>query len=89
MKASDRPCRHPDATFQPVGEEAIIVNLSTGSYYTLNDTGTLFWELIDGQRSISDCAQAIATEYDVEFGMVEVDLLELALEFEQEGLIVV
>ena len=89
MKASNRPRRHPDATFQPVGEEAIIVNLSTGSYYTLNDTGKLFWELIDGQRSISDCAHAVATEYDVESGIVEVDLLELAVEFEQEGLIVV
>jgi hypothetical protein len=89
MKVSDKPRHHPEATYQPVAEEAIIVKLSTGTYYSLNDTGTVFWELIDGQRSIADCARTIAVEYDVDLEMVEADLLELAVEFEQEGLIVV
>jgi len=89
MKLIDIPQHHPDATHQIVGEEAIIINLTSGAYYSLNDTGTMFWELIDGQRNIAACAQAIATEYAVEPEVVEADLLELAIEFEQEGLIVV
>lgn len=89
MQLSDKPERSPNATHQTVDEEAIIIHLHTGVYYSLNDTGTMFWELIDGQRTIADCACLIAQEYQVETSVVEADLLELASEFKDEGLIVV
>lgn len=89
MQLTDIPKHSSQATHQEVGEEAIIIDLSTGSYYSLNDTGTMFWQLIDGQRTIADCAKLIAEEYDVEADVVEADLLELAAEFKGEGLIVV
>ncbi len=81
--------RSPNAAHQTVGEEAILINLTTGAYYSLNDTGTMFWELIDGQRTISACAAEIAREYGVEADMVAGDLLELAEEFHAEGLVLV
>jgi len=89
MQATDKPRHHPEAAHQGVGEEAILINLTTGSYYSLNDTGAMFWELLDGQRTIAACAEAIAEEYEVEPAVVEADLLELATLFEEEGLIVV
>jgi hypothetical protein len=88
MQATDKPRHSPNAAHQGVGDEAILINLNTGSYYSLNDTGTKFWELLDGQRTIASCAQLIAAEYEVEAEVVEGDLLELAADFEQEGLIV-
>lgn len=89
MHLTDKPRPNPNATHQTVGEEAIIINLNTGSYYSLNHTGTRFWELLDGQRTIADCAHLIADEYEVETNLVETDLLELATEFKNEGLILV
>ncbi|GAB4432333.1 MAG: hypothetical protein Kow0031_13740 [Anaerolineae bacterium] len=89
MNATDVLQRSPNAAHQTVGEEAILINLNTGAYYTLNDTGTMFWELIDGRRTISDCAAEIAREYGVETAMVAEDLLELAGEFHAEGLVLV
>jgi hypothetical protein len=88
MQATDKPRHSLNAAHQGVGDEAILINLNTGSYYSLNDTGTKFWELLDGQRTIAACAQLIAAEYEVEAEVVEGDLLELAADFEQEGLIV-
>jgi hypothetical protein len=89
MQITDKPRHSSNAAHQGVGDEAILINLNTGSYYSLNDTGTMFWELLDGQRSIADCARLIAGEYEVEAGVVEADLLELAADFKREGLIVV
>lgn len=89
MQLTDKPQRSPQATHQKVGSEAIIINLNTGSYYSLNDTGAMFWELLDGQRTIADCARDIAREYQVEAGVVESDLLELAVQFRDEGLVIV
>ena len=88
MQLTDKPMQSANATHQMVGEEAILVNLNDGSYYSLNDTGATFWSLLDGQRTIADCARLIAQEYDVEPSVVEDDLLELAAEFSKEGLIV-
>ena len=89
MQLNDKLRHSSNAAHQMVGEEAILINLITGSYYSLNDTGTMFWELLDGERTIADCARLIAAEYEVEADVVEADLLELAAGFEQEGLIIV
>lgn len=90
MQATDKPRRSPQAAHQTVGEEAVLIDRNSGMYYSLNDTGTMFWELLDGQRTIADCAALIAQDYDdVEAGEVEADLLELASQFKEEGLILV
>ena len=89
MHVTDILNRSSNANYEKVGDEAIVINLSTGAYYSLNDTGTIFWELIDGRRTIADCARQIAREYEVEASLVEDDLLELAAEFKQEGLVIV
>lgn len=65
MYPSDKPQRHPDATHETVEDEAIIINLNTGVYYTANDTATMFWELMDGRRTIGECARLIAGEQGV------------------------
>jgi hypothetical protein len=49
----------------------------------------MFWQLLDGERTIAECARLIASEYEVEASLVEADLLELATEFKNEGLIIV
>ena len=89
MKETDILKRSPSATHQSVGEEAILIDVDSGTYYTLNDTGTIFWELIDGHRSIADCAAEIAGQYDVANEVVTADLLELAAELQAEGLVIV
>ena len=89
MNLTSIPNHHADATYQIVAEGTILIKLSTQQIYELNDTGTMFWKLIDGQRTIADCARAIAAEYEVEPEEVESDLLELAAELHEEGLIIV
>ena len=78
----------PEAVYQTVGEEAVLINLNTGAYYSLNDTGTVFWELLDGRRTVAECARRIAADYEVEPEVVEADLLELATDLQNEGLII-
>lgn len=89
MELTYKPQPSPDAAHQPVGDEAILINLKTGVYYSLNDTGTMFWTLLDGQRTIADCARLIAIEYEADLEVIEADLLELATGLKREGLIVV
>ena len=86
MEANTKIQHSPNATFQIVADEAILIHLNTGVYYSLNDVGTSFWNLMDGQRTIGECADAIAAEYDAPREVVLSDLLELAEELATEDL---
>jgi hypothetical protein len=79
--------RSPNATFQVVADEAILIHLHTGAYYSLNDVGTSFWQLLDGERSLADCAGQIAAEYNAPQEVVLSDLVELAEDLAAEGLV--
>jgi hypothetical protein len=86
LDASTRLGHSPNAAFETVADEAVLIHLQTGVYYSLNDVGTRFWSLLDGQRTIGDCAEVIAHEYDHPRDAILADLLELGGELEAEGL---
>jgi hypothetical protein len=79
--------RSPNATFQVVADEAILIHLQSGVYYSLNEVGTVFWQMLDGQLSLQDCAAKIAAEYDAPQEVILGDLDELAGELMKEGLV--
>lgn len=79
--------RSDNATFEVVGEEAILIHLITGTYFSLNGVGTEFWEMLDGTTSLSIHAQTLATKYAVDAAMVEADLLELATKMAADDLV--
>ena len=70
--------RSDNASYEVVAGEAILIDVQTGTYFSLNKIGTEFWEMIDGTQSILQQATTIAERYDVDVPMVVGDLLELA-----------
>jgi coenzyme PQQ synthesis protein D (PqqD) len=78
LDAQTKLKRSEQVTHQIVAEEAILINLNTGTYFSLNKIGTEFWEMLDGQQSVQQHAETIAKKYEVEVSMVVGDLLELA-----------
>ena len=45
--------------------EAVLLHLGTKSYFTLNSTGLLIWQLLEKGHSVSDICQQIEARYDV------------------------
>ena len=86
MNVSSRLRRSANATFEKVAGEAIVIHLQTGAYYSLNEVGTVFWEMLDGMKTIGDCAARIAGEYDAPADAVTSDLLEISSALLKEGL---
>ena len=86
MNGETRLRHSANATFQLVADEAILIHLKTGVYYSLNQVGTSFWQLLDGTRSIQDCAGALAKEYDAPADVIQSDVTEVATDLVREGL---
>lgn len=81
--------RSPNATHQTVAGEAIVIDLNTGSYYSLNETGTWLWENLDGLRTVAELAVDLAAFCGIpeQVDMVEGDLIELLNDLVKEKLV--
>jgi hypothetical protein len=69
-----------------VADEAILIHIKSGVYYSLNQVGTSFWQMLDGTRSVTECAALLAKEYDAPVEMIQSDLTEVADDLLREGL---
>ena len=69
--------------------EAILINLSNGMYYSMDEVGGLVWEMIEGEHSLGEIAAGIATCYDISSEVAEADVHRLADELVRESLVMV
>lgn len=88
MPLDDVYALSPVASFQSVGDGAVVLLADSGQLYSCNDTSEAFLRHVDGKRSLSDIVDLMAAEYEVEREVLEADLAELAESLKQEGVIV-
>jgi hypothetical protein len=72
-----------------IDDEAILLNLHNGYYYTLNAVGCDIWKLLDGTQTVQDIARALCNIYEVTQEQSETDLLALLQECLAENLITI
>ena len=83
------PAKNSDQVIERVVEgEALLIHLSSGDYFSLDDVGTRVWENIDGTRTIQDLAELLLVEYDADRDQVVADVLRLAEQLADEGLLI-
>jgi hypothetical protein len=71
----------------PLGEESAILNLKNSVYYGLDPVGARVWTLLQRPRSVVELRDTLLSEYEVETGRCEQDLLALLESMRREGLI--
>jgi hypothetical protein len=67
--------------------EVVILNLSAGMYYGLDEVGARIWELLQEPRTVSEIQETISMEYDVERSRVDHDVVALLQRLSDEKLI--
>ena len=87
MDVSTKLKRAEKVTFEKVADEAILIHLDTGTYFSLNNIGTEFWELFDGEKTLQELAESVAKKYEVESEMVIADLLDLVEKLAKDDLL--
>jgi Coenzyme PQQ synthesis protein D (PqqD) len=70
-----------------ISGEAVIINLSTGVYYSMDRTGALVWEALAAGRSAGEVAASLATSGGVPIEVVEADMDKLLTRLVAEGLV--
>ena len=89
MTASQHFCLNQPAVISEVIDgEAIIVNLDSGAYYSLRDSGCAIWELLLQQMTTPDVVQALTARYADESTTMQVGVETLLAELLNEQLLV-
>jgi hypothetical protein len=77
----------PDVLFRDLNGEAVILNLTDGKYYGLDEVGTRMWELLSESGRLDQTFQTLLQEYDVAPDQLQTDLLRLVDELVSRGLL--
>ena len=67
--------------------EAVLLDMNTGLYYSMDPVGSRAWELLDGSSTLERIAETLCNEYDAEPERVLSDLKELFSDLLSEGLV--
>lgn len=82
-----RLCRSSDVASAEVQGEAVLLELRRGTYYSLNRTGTVVWELLAEPRTLAELHAALLARFEVEAAALHADLAELLADLRLHGLV--
>lgn len=82
--------KNPDIVFRKIANEYILVPIRQNvgdieSIYALNEAGARIWELIDGEKRVSEIKEIITKEFDVAHEQAEADMFKFLNQLETVG----
>ena len=83
---SDSVAIPEDVLYRELDDEAVLLNLKTGTYFGLNPAGVRIWQLIGEGSRLHSVLDAMKEEYEAEPEVLERDLLDLCRELCANGL---
>lgn len=67
--------------------ELVLLNLESGTYFGLDETGTAMWRLIERHGAVARVFDQMLSEYDVAPDQLRRDLLALVQQLVDKGLL--
>jgi hypothetical protein len=88
MNLFDRVSIPPQVIARTVGDETVILDLGSGTYFGLDPVGARIWELMSEGKTLAEVCDRMLDEYEVSRDELERDTLRLAQQLADEGLVV-
>jgi hypothetical protein len=70
-----------------LGDEAVILDMASGSYFGLDPVGARIWQLLVQPMSFAEIVERLVREYNVTPGQAESDLVHFVEELKVNGLL--
>jgi hypothetical protein len=77
----------PDVLYRDLDGQTVILDLSSGHYFGLNEVGTRIWTLMSEGRSVADIVQVLALEFDADAPTIDRDVRDLLATLKSRNLI--
>ena len=87
MDLTDKLAIPTQVMARTVGDETVLLDLASGTYFGLDPVGARIWQLIGEGKALADICTAVLDEYEVERVQLETDVLRLTGELLERGLV--
>ena len=87
MNLTDKVTIPAEVMARQVGEETVILDLASGTYFGLNPVGARIWQLVSEGRALAEVCESMLDEYEVSREELERDLSGLLDTLTDKGLI--
>jgi hypothetical protein len=87
MELTDKLSIPTQVMARTVGDETVILDLASGTYFGLDPVGARIWALIGEGKTLAEICTTILDEYEVEREQLEMDVLRLTGELLERGLV--
>ena len=87
MTPSSKITISPNVVSRAVGDETVILDLESGTYFGLDSIGARVWQMMEEGRTLSEICDVMVDEYDVSRETLEQDAVRLASELAAKRLI--
>ena len=87
MNLSDKITIPAQVMARQVGQETVILDLASGTYFGLDPVGARIWQLMVEGKTFAEVCEAMLAEYDVTAEKIELDVLALVQELSAKQLI--
>lgn len=78
----------PDVVSCPLGTGAALLDLRSGTYFSLNAVGAFVWERLRQPARFDGLCSAVLSEFDVDAERCRADLSALIGQFQSAGLVI-
>jgi PqqD family protein of HPr-rel-A system len=76
-----------DQLASELGGEAVVLDLASGTYYGLNETGARIWSLLESPITVGDVCRHLRQEFDVGADECEQAVVQLLQQLVTAGLV--
>jgi len=77
----------PEVSARKVGEELVMLDLVSGTYFGLDPVGMRLWELLQEGKSLRQVCDTMIEEFDVSRDVLEQDVLALVRDLVDKKLV--
>ena len=79
--------RNSDVSWKTLEDKCILLHLSSGYYYTLNEVGRFLWESLDGKKRLEQVHKEITRHYNIDTETAKSDIFRIIKDLTREGLV--
>jgi len=79
----------PQVMYRQIGDEGVLLDMASATYFGLNAVGAKFWALILVNPEFASATSSLLCEFEVSSQVLERDLVTLVRELAREGLVTI
>lgn len=87
MKLTETITLSEDVVARELGDETMLLDLASGTYFGLNPVGGRFWQLLEEGLNTVEARDRLLEEFEVDADVLDADLTSLLEELAAKGLI--